>query len=72
MSPATEEQGIIGSILSVNQGLKTSQAEFYGKLKKVENFINDSVKKSESLTDSEKQEDFNIIRFLKEDDYKEK
>lgn len=72
MSPATEEQGIIGSILSVNQGLKTSQAEFYGKLKKVENFINDSVKKSLTLSEKDKAEDFNIIRFLKEDDYKEK
>lgn len=66
--PAVEEQTVLGAMLGVNQGIKTNLNDFYAKLRRVENFINQKIKDK----DVEVDETFDIINFLKNDSYKEK
>lgn len=59
--PATEEQRILGRMLSVNQGLKTNTYDVYSFRKTIENFIN------KRYTDDE-QKPFDLMRFILDDD----
>ena len=55
-------------MLGVNQGINTNLNDFYAKLRRVENFINQKIKDRKLDVD----ENFDIINFLKSDSYKEK
>lgn len=75
--PAVEEQQINGSILGVNQGIRTNIYDFYSRLKRVENFVNKRVNKNISEEDDSRLDDdldqpFNIIRFLDDEVYRNK
>ena len=66
--PAVEEQTILGSMLGVNQGIKSKLSDFIGTLKRTENFINSRIPK---VQNEPLYEPFNIIKFLEDDDYKQ-
>ena len=66
--PAVEEQTILGSMLGVNQGIKSKLADFIGTLKRAENFINSRIPKGQN---GPLYEQFNIIKFLEDEDYKQ-
>lgn len=65
--PATEEQSIVGAILSINQGMKTNLFDFYNKLMRIENFVN---RRLNSI--SENEETFDIVQFLRDPEYAKK
>lgn len=66
--PAVEEQTILGSMLGVNQGIKSKLSDFIGTLKRTENFVNSRIPKGQN---GPLYEPFNIIKFLEDDDYKQ-
>ena len=72
--PAVEEQQVIGSMLGVNQGLKTNQGDFYSFIKRIENFVNtrwfDAQRKLE--VPEEDIEIFDVIKFLEDEEYRQK
>lgn len=66
IAPAVEEQGVMGAILSINQGMMTNLYDFYSKLMRVENFINRRYKEDNV------NEIFDIERFLSDQEYAKK
>ena len=66
ITPAVEEQGVMGAILSINQGMMTNLYDFYSKLMRVENFINRRYKEDNV------NEIFDIERFLSDQEYAKK
>jgi hypothetical protein len=76
--PGVKEQQINGSNLGINQGLKTNDYEFYSKLKRTENFVNErclpilaELQENADPEDPIQQLDrFDILRSLSDPEYR--
>lgn len=69
--PAMEEMELLGSMLGINQGMKTNDYDMYSYVKRIENFINKRYneylikhKNSETLNE------FKLMRFLSDNEYR--
>lgn len=67
--PAMEEQRILGSMLGINQGMKTNAYDKYKYVKNIENFINKRVT-NYNKNAGEQLERFDLMRFLSDDSYR--
>ena len=63
--PATEEQNILGRMLGINQGLRTSGYQQYSLIFSIESFINKRL-------NLDKNNGFSVIEFIKNKDYQNK
>ena len=66
--PGTQEQQLHGQILGVNQGLKTDDFGEQNWIRKIENFVNQRYLKAKL----ENAEEFNFIKFLTDEKYRQK
>lgn len=72
--PAMKEQQIDGQILGINQGLKTDDFGEQNWIRKLENFVNQRYMKSKIQVEKKDIPDFefNLIRFLSDETYRQK
>lgn len=68
--PAMEEQRIMGSILGINQGMRTNAYDKYKYIQNIENFINKRITRY-NRDNGSKFERFNLMRFLSDDTYRD-
>lgn len=69
--PATEEQRIMGSMLGINQGMKTNAYDKYKYIQNIENFINKRITAHNKASGDDFVR-FDLMRFLSDNTYRNK